>query len=121
MTLGKDWTRAGRCVVVCVTAAKALDLSQACSFVLQAWEYRSDPGNNTDTLTHQWLKGFVESVGSDTASLLLRDNGLPREYRVDNSDEWRVQTGSKVLQNSVVHKRFLGFVERKRSNETTAQ
>ena len=94
-------------------ARRGLDKSR------EAWEYRSEAGKSLDPITHTWLRGFISSVGEETATSLLNGTGLPRSYKNDNDEEWRVQLDAPILQefNNGFNAKFIKWVKQKRQRE----
>jgi hypothetical protein len=58
----------------------------------QVWEFRSNEteGGSTDQI-RPWIGGFVAAMGEERAFLLLKDAGLPQNFKVFNKNEWRVK------------------------------
>ena len=57
----------------------------------EAWEVRARLAEERDLVTHTWLGGFVQSVGTDRATRILKGTGLPRNYtNRHNDNSWGV-------------------------------
>lgn len=92
----------------------------------EAWQYRARHSYGPDTLTNRWLRGFVQSVGTKKAILLLRDTGLPRGYtkptngggenitdtEADTDKGWKLQKDVFNRRHDNFHDEFLNWVEK---------
>ncbi|EEC45518.1 predicted protein [Phaeodactylum tricornutum CCAP 1055/1] len=58
----------------------------------QVWEFRTNEteGGSADQI-RPWIGGFVAAMGEERAFLLLKDAGLPQNFKVFNKNEWRVK------------------------------
>lgn len=67
----------------------------------EAWLARAfEPSRHYDETTTLWLQGFVESVGNETAALLLEGSGLPADYDAsDKIRDFKCQVGRKCKQD----------------------
>lgn len=55
----------------------------------EQWEYKATTvGDNTDDNIRPWVSGLVKEEGEKTAADMLRDVGLPANYKNANNEKW---------------------------------